>query len=191
MIAFVYYRGIEEIPETVVPVAIVAPIAVQNGEPTEEVGEIYVSCYPYQSSESGDLVFDVGEVIRVIKKEGDWWTGVINTNTGIFPANYVQLPNDITSVPQQDNNPIEISNGNGEMIQNEERIESNMAMSAEEERNQADADSEVSQINTQTPTNDTANQDFRSMSSMSSATPVSFLIAFGIDPWNLNVCKLI
>ncbi|CAO1412704.1 unnamed protein product [Diamesa tonsa] len=163
-------EGIEEIPETV-PVAVVVPIAVQNGEPTavEEVGEIYVSCYPYQSSESGDLIFDVGEVIRVIKKEGDWWTGVINTNTGIFPANYVQLPSDITSVP--DNNPIEYSNGNGEVMQNEERIESTMAMSAEEERNQADADSEVSQINTQTPTNDTANQDFRSMSSMSSATP--------------------
>lgn len=133
-----------------------------------------MSCYPYQSSESGDLIFDVGEVIRVIKKEGDWWTGVINTNTGIFPANYVQLPSDITSVP--DNNPTEISNGNGEVMQNEERIESNMAMSAEEERNQADADSEVSQINTQTPTNDTANQDFRSMSSMSSATPVSFVV---------------
>ena len=175
LLIYVYYRGIEEIPETV-PVAVVAPIAIQNGEQTvEEVGEIYVSCYPYQSSESGDLIFDVGEVIRVIKKEGDWWTGVINTNTGIFPANYVQLPSDITSVP--DNNPIEFSNGNsngnGEVMQNEERIESNMAMSAEEERNQADADSEVSQINTQTPTNDTANQDFRSMSSMSSATPVS------------------
>lgn len=156
------------------PVAVVTPIAVQNGEQIEEVGEMYVSCYPYQSSESGDLIFDVGEVIRVIKKEGDWWTGVINSNTGIFPANYVQLPSDITSVP--DNNPIEISNGNGEVMQNEERIESNMAMSAEEERNQADADSEVSQINTQTPTNDTANQDFRSMSSMSSATPVSFIV---------------
>ena len=173
LIIFVYYRGIEEIPETV-PVATVAPVAVQNGDQNEEVGEIYVSCYPYQSSESGDLIFDVGEVIRVIKKEGDWWTGVINTNTGIFPANYVQLPSDITSVP--DNNPIDISNVNGEVMQSEERIESNMAMSAEEERNQADADSEVSQINTQTPTNDTANQDFRSMSSMSSATPVSVVV---------------
>lgn len=29
-------------------------------------------------------------MIKVIKKDGDWWTGVLNGKTGVFPANYVQ-----------------------------------------------------------------------------------------------------
>ncbi|KAK6622584.1 hypothetical protein RUM43_008426 [Polyplax serrata] len=53
-------------------------------------GEIYVSVYHYQSSEPGDLSFDQGESITVIKKDGDWWTGVIGNRTGLFPSNYVE-----------------------------------------------------------------------------------------------------
>ena len=34
--------------------------------------------YPYNSAESGDLTFSAGEVIQVSKKDGDWWTGVID-----------------------------------------------------------------------------------------------------------------
>ncbi|KAJ8922264.1 hypothetical protein NQ315_004202 [Exocentrus adspersus] len=56
-----------------------------EGEP-----EYYISNYPYQSQEQGDLTFNAGEVIAVYKKEGDWWTGKIGNTVGIFPSNYVQ-----------------------------------------------------------------------------------------------------
>lgn len=81
----------------------------------------------------------------VVKKDGDWWTGVIGNRTGIFPANYVHPP---------DNNPA-VTNGN---IAHQTSV-----MSAEEARNQADADSEVSQINTQNVSNDAGMQEFRGM----------------------------
>ncbi|KAJ8870530.1 hypothetical protein PR048_029553 [Dryococelus australis] len=54
------------------------------------VAEYYVAMYPYQSMETGDLSFQQGEVVLVVKKEGDWWTGVIGDRQGIFPSNYVQ-----------------------------------------------------------------------------------------------------
>ena len=50
----------------------------------------YVAMYPYDSNEPGDLLFSVGEMIRVTKKDGDWWTGVIGSRTGVFPSNYVK-----------------------------------------------------------------------------------------------------
>lgn len=109
--------------------------------------------------------FEVGEVIYVIKKEGDWWTGVIGNNTGMFPANYVQIFSDNnateTSVITNDLNQMSV-NGSG----------SNQGMmSAEEAANQADVDSEVSQINTQNVANDANMQEFRGMTS----SAVSFI----------------
>lgn len=49
-----------------------------------------MALFPYTSAEAGDLNFNQGEVILVVKKEGEWWTGVIADRTGIFPSNYVQ-----------------------------------------------------------------------------------------------------
>ena len=37
-----------------------------------------MAMYPYNSAESGDLVFSAGEVIQITKKDGDWWTGTID-----------------------------------------------------------------------------------------------------------------
>jgi intersectin len=54
----------------------------------------FVAIYPYASAESGDLNFEAGEEMQVIKQDGDWWTGVIGDRTGIFPANYVQPVDD-------------------------------------------------------------------------------------------------
>ncbi|XP_037801440.1 intersectin-2-like isoform X11 [Penaeus monodon] len=60
----------------------------------DEISEYYQALYPYQSGEPGDLTFIAGEIILVVKKEGDWWHGIINQKCGIFPSNYVQiLPN--------------------------------------------------------------------------------------------------
>ena len=46
--------------------------------------------YTYESSEQGDLTFQQGDVIAVLKKEGDWWTGAVADRTGVFPSNYVK-----------------------------------------------------------------------------------------------------
>ncbi len=139
-----------------------------------------MACYPYQSSEVGDLIFDAGEQIMVVKKEGDWWTGVIGTRTGIFPSNYVQptTSNPVAEAAPVEPAPVETStpmpvqeapstiNGSAAAALEAQRNAMN-----EEAKNQADLDSEVSQINTQTPVNDSSVQEYRSMST--SATPVS------------------
>lgn len=52
--------------------------------------EYYIAAYPYESNEGGDLSFGAGEMVMVIKKEGEWWTGTIGNRTGMFPSNYVQ-----------------------------------------------------------------------------------------------------
>lgn len=39
----------------------------------------------------GDLTFNEGDVIKITKKEGDWWEGMIRGETGFFPANYVTV----------------------------------------------------------------------------------------------------
>lgn len=129
-----------------------------------EDGEKYTSCYPYQSAEPGDLQFEAGESVLVVKKDGDWWTGVIGNRTGIFPANYVQPVDNnstVTNGTTISNTNEEISNTN---INGTEPDQVSTILSAEEARNQADADSEVSQINTQNEIpNDVNMQEFRGM----------------------------
>ncbi|XP_008190947.1 intersectin-2 isoform X1 [Tribolium castaneum] len=81
-------EGIPEVIETPNPVPEPVPAVTQP----EETGEIeyYIANYPYQSQEQGDLTFNAGDVITVVKKDGDWWTGKIGNTVGIFPSNYVQ-----------------------------------------------------------------------------------------------------
>ena len=61
--------------------------------------EYYVTLYPFESQEPGDLGFDSGELVKVVKKEGEWWTGDIGTRSGVFPSNYVRQaePNELVS----------------------------------------------------------------------------------------------
>lgn len=54
-------------------------------------GEEYIAMYTYESNEQGDLTFQQGDMIVVIKKDGDWWTGTVGDKTGVFPSNYVRL----------------------------------------------------------------------------------------------------
>uniref|UniRef100_A0A1Q3FUF4 Putative endocytic adaptor protein intersectin n=2 Tax=Culex tarsalis TaxID=7177 RepID=A0A1Q3FUF4_CULTA len=138
--------------------------------------EYYVACYAYQSAEIGDLVFDTGEVIAVTKKEGDWWTGNIGNRTGIFPSNYVQKQeseaingNQQISYEQQQ---MTTQQQDTPQQDSTKRKQSTTNQDAEEARNQAEADSEVSQINTQPPPAPQANEEGIRYSSMSiSATP--------------------
>jgi len=52
--------------------------------------ERYVALYTYTSDEAGDLTFNEGDVIDVVKTDGDWWTGSIGLRSGIFPGNFVR-----------------------------------------------------------------------------------------------------
>lgn len=52
--------------------------------------EKYEALYLYQSQEPGDLSFNAGDIIVVQKKDGEWWTGLLNGQSGIFPSNYVR-----------------------------------------------------------------------------------------------------
>lgn len=144
-----------------------------------DLGEKYISCYPYQSPEAGDLQFDAGEEVLVIKKDGDWWTGVIGNRTGIFPANYVQLADNNSTVTESAINSVTNTFNSNANINGTAPDQTTNNMSAEEARNQADADSEVSQINTQNVSNDANMQDFRGMTA-SAVSSVFFLFNVSI-----------
>ncbi|OBA29051.1 DUF500-domain-containing protein [Hanseniaspora valbyensis NRRL Y-1626] len=50
--------------------------------------------FTFDGEEEGDLSFRKGDTINIIKKSessNDWWTGELNGQEGIFPANYVQM----------------------------------------------------------------------------------------------------
>ncbi|KAG4066602.1 hypothetical protein HA402_007238 [Bradysia odoriphaga] len=131
-------QEIQEVAETI-PAPYEEPY--DNGE-----SENYIACYPYESNEIGDLVFQVGEHIKVTKKDGDWWTGCIGNRVGIFPSNYVQ--------PETTDSNYNEPTQNGSTAYVTEIIEPKQPQSiADEAANQEEADTEVSEINTQ-PIND-------------------------------------
>ena len=49
-----------------------------------------VALFDYVGVE-GDLSFNEGDVIKITKKETDWWEGVLRGECGFFPANYVKV----------------------------------------------------------------------------------------------------
>ena len=55
-------------------------------EPSE-----FIALYDYQSDVDGDLSFAAGEVITVTEDLGEWFKGRIDSRTGMFPGNFVQL----------------------------------------------------------------------------------------------------
>ena len=62
-----------------------------------------MALFAYASEEPGDLQFEAGEQIEVIKKESEWWTGKIGDRTGVFPYNYVvavAAPEEKTVIPE-------------------------------------------------------------------------------------------
>ncbi|XP_053214714.1 intersectin-1-like isoform X2 [Panonychus citri] len=73
------------------PKSFVKPITGNVASETDLEPIYHVAMYPFQSQEPGDLAFEGGEIIKVVKKEGDWWTGeIIPNRIGIFPSNYVR-----------------------------------------------------------------------------------------------------
>ncbi|KAI8874597.1 DUF500-domain-containing protein, partial [Backusella circina FSU 941] len=50
--------------------------------------------YDYAGAQAGDLSFREGDIITVTEKSDsseDWWTGKVNGQSGVFPANYVEM----------------------------------------------------------------------------------------------------
>ena len=79
------------------PEAYAEPLSDQVAPEGEEVKEapivesnLFVSLFPYASEEPGDLTFEAGVEIEVLKKEAEWWTGQIGDRVGVFPFNYVE-----------------------------------------------------------------------------------------------------
>ncbi|KAJ2933563.1 hypothetical protein H1R20_g3496, partial [Candolleomyces eurysporus] len=63
-----------------------------NSQPSSAIQA--VALYKFDAVESGDLSFDKGDVISIVKKSDstdDWWTGKVHGREGIFPANFVEL----------------------------------------------------------------------------------------------------
>lgn len=47
--------------------------------------------FNFKSQEKTDLSFNKGDVIKILEREGEWWKGEFEGNTGLFPSNYVRL----------------------------------------------------------------------------------------------------
>ncbi len=53
-----------------------------------------IALYSFKGEQPGDVPFKKGDVITITEKTDsvdDWWTGSVNGQSGIFPANYVEL----------------------------------------------------------------------------------------------------
>ncbi|CAE6348070.1 unnamed protein product [Rhizoctonia solani] len=63
-------------------------------EPQAEGVARAIALFDFIAQESGDLSFNKGDVITVMKKTNstdDWWTGKLNGKQGIFPANFTEV----------------------------------------------------------------------------------------------------
>jgi len=47
--------------------------------------------YDFDAENPDELTFKTGDVITVQEKNGEWWKGEFNGNSGLFPANYVEM----------------------------------------------------------------------------------------------------
>ncbi|KAF7306585.1 Ysc84 domain-containing protein [Mycena indigotica] len=69
------------------------PALSRSTPPPEGVARA-VALYDFQAVQPGDLSFSKGDIIVVTKRSNstdDWWTGTLNGEKGIFPANFVDV----------------------------------------------------------------------------------------------------
>lgn len=65
------------------------PISPVNPAPSALVTRVR-ALHSFEPTESGELAFERGDVIRVVDRGyKDWWRGQLRGRTGIFPVNYV------------------------------------------------------------------------------------------------------
>eukprot|EP01107_Rhizomastix_libera_P005951 TRINITY_DN20053_c0_g1_i1.p1 TRINITY_DN20053_c0_g1~~TRINITY_DN20053_c0_g1_i1.p1 ORF type:complete len:813 (-),score=206.78 TRINITY_DN20053_c0_g1_i1:20-2458(-) len=53
--------------------------------------ETCVALYDWQATQSDQISFQQGNEIQIIQKDGVWWLGQLNGQSGLFPSNYVQI----------------------------------------------------------------------------------------------------
>ncbi len=51
---------------------------------------LVLALYTYEAQSDEELSFHKGSVLTVVNKVGEWWSGELNGDTGLFPSNYVQ-----------------------------------------------------------------------------------------------------
>lgn len=59
------------------------PIKPRIGVPA---AKFVTALYDYAATAEGDLSFVTGDKIELVKKDGDWWTGRVNGQEGVFPG---------------------------------------------------------------------------------------------------------
>jgi hypothetical protein len=59
--------------------------------PGAPAGRQATALYDFKPEADNELGFAEGDVINIIKQEGDWWTGELRGKRGLLPATYVQL----------------------------------------------------------------------------------------------------
>jgi len=50
-----------------------------------------VALYDFDAQQPTDLAIKKGDIITLIKSEGNWWQGTLDGRTGDFPSNYVKM----------------------------------------------------------------------------------------------------
>lgn len=54
-------------------------------------GDAAVALYDYEAESEGEISFEVGDVIKSIRRDWTgWWEGEVNGKRGYFPVNYVR-----------------------------------------------------------------------------------------------------
>ena len=61
----------------------------ENVESLLSSSDQYKAVYTFEGQHDGDLPFMEGDIITVLKKDGEWWFGETNGNKGLFPSTYV------------------------------------------------------------------------------------------------------
>nr|CAH7740527.1 unnamed protein product [Callosobruchus chinensis] len=151
-------EGIAEVPESTETFNVTEPASTSavsapiSSEPenfsVDTEPEYYIANYPYQSQEVGDLTFNAGEVIAVIKKEGEWWTGKLGDNVGIFPSNYVQKVDTSSNAAKSTHNVSEFASTVNVETASSQGVSAEAVRTALEDATtqQSQADNEVSQL---------------------------------------------
>eukprot|EP00516_Mucochytrium_quahogii_P004005 CAMPEP_0203761020 /NCGR_PEP_ID=MMETSP0098-20131031/14192_1 /ASSEMBLY_ACC=CAM_ASM_000208 /TAXON_ID=96639 /ORGANISM=" , Strain NY0313808BC1" /LENGTH=949 /DNA_ID=CAMNT_0050654823 /DNA_START=76 /DNA_END=2925 /DNA_ORIENTATION=- len=67
------------------------PAQAQAPPPPPPGKQMCRAIYDFAAQEQGDLGFNAGDTIEILNIEGDWCTGSLRGQTGLFPRNYVEM----------------------------------------------------------------------------------------------------
>jgi hypothetical protein len=67
------------------PTAKPMPVAPAKKQPRAK------ALYDFNSQDTGELGFKVGDIVTVYSQNGEWWEAEMNGKRGLIPSNYVQI----------------------------------------------------------------------------------------------------